>query len=310
MPSPVKRAGHIAHLAAACLVAGLLASTAQAADPDTGSAGDLVAKYAELRVQLGSNQYRKPLYLESAESPHRVTGDIYALVDHPFAASAAPLSNPADWCEILILPINSKYCRAAAGAQGSVLHVSIGRKVDQPLDQAYRLEFDYRVIAQTSSYLQVRLNADRGPLSTRDYRIVLRAVPVDDRRTFIRLSYSYAFDLVGRLAMQVYLGTGGRGKVGFTVTGTQADGQPLYIGGMRGVVERNTMRYFLAIEAFLGAQSVLPQVRLEKRLRDWYAAAERYPRQLHEIERSEYLEMKRREHLRQQAGIRHPSGFG
>jgi len=45
-----------------------------------------------------------------------------------------------------------------------------------------------------------------------------------------------------------------------------------------------------------------PQAQLEKRLRDWFAAVERYPRQLHEMEQGEYLEMKRKEYLRQQAG--------
>jgi len=86
--------------------------------------------------------------------------------------------------------------------------------------------------------------------------------------------------------------------------GKQSGGRPLYIGGMRGLVERNTMRYYLAIEAFLGALSVPPQARLEKSLRDWFAAIERYPRQLHELEQSEYLAMKRREYLRQQAEAR------
>jgi hypothetical protein len=230
-------------------------------------------------------------------------GDIYAIIDHPFATAAAALNRPGDWCEILILHINTKYCRASTGDQGSVLNVSIGKKYDQPLDQAYRVEFAYRVVARTSDYLQVRLNADQGPFSTRDYRIVLEAVPLDSDRTFIHLSYSYAFGLTGRLAMQVYLGTIGRNKVGFTVVGAQADGQPLHIGGMRGVVERNTMRYYLAIEAFLGTLSAPPQARLEKRLRDWFAAAERYPRQLHEMEQGEYLDMKRKEYLRQQAGV-------
>ena len=103
--------------------------------------------------------------------------------------------------------------------------------------------------------------------------------------------------------MQAYLGTLGRGKVGFTATGTPAGGQPRYVGGTRGIVERNTMRYFLAIDAFLGAVSVPPQAQLEKRLRDWFSASERYARQLHEMERGEYLDMKRREHLRQQVGL-------
>ena len=292
---------------AGCLATGLLASLAHAGSAELHSAQSLAAKYAELRGELGNNQYRKPLYLESVESTHEVTGNVYALVDHPFATAAAALNSPRDWCEIMILPINTKYCRASTNAQGSVLHVSLGKKFDQPLDQAYPLEFEYRVSAHTSSFLQVRLSADRGPLGTRDYRIVLEAVPVDDGRTFIHLSYSYAFDMLGRLAMQVYLGTGGRGKVGFTVTGTQADGQPLHIGGTRGVVERNTMRYFLAIEAFLDSLPAPPQAQLEKRLDDWFAAAERYPRQLHEMERGEYLEMKRKEHLRQQATLRQPA---
>jgi len=101
--------------------------------------------------------------------------------------------------------------------------------------------------------------------------------------------------------MQAYLGTIGRNKVGFTVVGKQDDGQPRYIGGMRGLVERNTMRYYLAIEAFLGALSSPPQARVEKSLRDWFAAVESYPRQLHEMEQGEYLAMKRREYSRQQA---------
>jgi hypothetical protein len=61
------------------------------------------------------------------------------------------------------------------------------------------------------------------------------------------------------------------------------------------------MRYYLAIEAFLGALSVPPQARLEKSLRDWFAGIERYPRQLHEMEQGAYLDMKRREYVRQRA---------
>ncbi len=76
-----------------------------------------------------------------------------------------------------------------------------------------------------------------------------------------------------------------------------------YIDGLRGIVERNTMRYYLAIEAYLGALSVPPSAQLDKRLNDWYAAVERYPRQLHEIGQQEYLEMKRRECLRQQSEL-------
>jgi len=287
-------------IALVCLGAGF----AHAGDADASLAAALRAKYGVLQSQLSHNQFQRPLYMDSSEISGGVTGDIYALIDSPFATAGVALNGPARWCEILMLHLNTKYCRAATDGRGSVLQVNIGKKYDQPLEEAYRVDFAYRVTAAAPDYLKVMLTADEGPLSTRDYRVILEAVPVGDGGTFIHFTYSYAYGIAGRLAMQAYLATIGRGKVGFTVVGKQSDGRPLYIGGMRGVVERNTMRYYLAIEAYLGALSVPPQARLEKSLRDWFAAIERYPRQLHELTQSEYLEMKRREYLRLQVKAR------
>ena len=286
-------------VALACTGVGI----ADAGDADANSAASLLTKYGALHDQLSRNQFQRPLFLDSSELSGVVKGDIYALTNYPFATVDAALNGPDHWCDILILHLNIKYCRASAASQGSVLKVNIGTKHDEPLDESYRVDFAYRVAARAPNYLQVRLNADEGPLSTRDYRIMLEAVPLEGGQAFIHLSYSYAYGLVGRLAMQAYLSTIGRGKIGFTAAGKQSDGQPLYIGGTRGAVERNTMRYYLAIEAFLGALSAPPQAQLEKRLRDWFAATERYPRQLHEMEQSEYLAMKRQEILRQQAEL-------
>ena len=63
------------------------------------------------------------------------------------------------------------------------------------------------------------------------------------------------------------------------------------------------MRYYLAIEAYLGSLSESPQAQLDKRLRDWFAATELYPRQLREMTQDEYLDMKRKEHSRLQARL-------
>jgi len=263
----------------------------------------LSTRYEALRDQLSHNPYRRPLYLESSEISDGVKGEVFALVDYPFATAGAALNAPAQWCDILILHLNTKYCRASTAGPGSVLDVGIGRKYDQSLDKAYRVDFVYRVVADTPNYLKVRLDADAGPLSTRDYRIVFEAIPLDSGRTFIHLTYSYGYGLAGRLALQSYLGTLGSSKVGFTVVGTQSDGQPRHVGGLRGAVERNSMRYYLAIEAYLGALTTPLPARLEKRLHDWFDAAERYPLQLHEMERSDYFAMKRKEYLRQQTDL-------
>jgi len=282
------------------------AQIARADDVAANSAASLHARYDGLRNRLDHNRFQRPLYLDSSETSDSVTGDIYARIDYPFATVRAALNNPGDWCDILMLHVNTKYCRASLGNQGPVLNVSIGRKYDEPLEKAYRVDFAYRVAAQTANYLQVALNADAGPFGTRDYRIALEAVPLETGRTFIHLSYSYTYGVAGRLALQAYLATIGRSKVGFAVVGTRTDGEPVNIGGIRGLVERNTMRYYLAIEAFLGALSAPVQERLEKRLREWFAATERYSPQLHEMEQGEYLDMKRKEYLRQQSAILPP----
>ena len=51
------------------------------------------------------------------------------------------------------------------------------------------------------------------------------------------------------MAMDAYLAGAGREKVGFSVVERLPDGRPVYVDGVRGVVERSAMRYYLAIES-------------------------------------------------------------
>ncbi|MDD5177523.1 MAG: hypothetical protein PHQ05_13985 [Sterolibacterium sp.] len=263
-------------------------------------AATLRAKYASLEPQLRLNQFKRPLVLDSTETPNRFQGDIYAIVDYPFVAVSTGLNNPDHWCDVLLLHINTKYCHALGKASGTVLSVYVGTKTPEELADAVRVEFDYSVAAATPEYFKIVLSAKDGPLGTRDYLILLDAVALPNARTFLHLTYSYAITFAGRLAMQAYLATIGSGKVGFTAIGTRNDGQPDYIGGVRGLVERNTMRYYLAVDTFLDAASAPPLAQFEQRLQNWFTAVDQYPRQLHEMERGEYLEMKRAEYLRQQ----------
>jgi len=287
----------LAILIVCCLCHGLLA---RAAD----DAASLRDKYQSLAQQLKHNQFQRPLYLESAESPSTLKGDIYAVVAYPFAtvngALNDPAQGPANWCDVLILHLNTKYCHASNSSNGTILSVNIGRKVEQKLADSYRVQFHYRVAATSPEYFQVDLDADSGPLSTKDYRIVLEAVSISGNQTFLHLTYSYSYGMAGRIAMKAYLATLGSDKVGFTVAGGSSSGQTEYIGGVRGLVERNTMRYYLAIDAYLGALPSPPGKRLEQRLTNWFDATERYPRQLHEVDRQEYLQMKYKEYERQQ----------
>ncbi|MDP3586216.1 MAG: hypothetical protein Q8R61_13885 [Thiobacillus sp.] len=277
------------------------AETALAAGPDASAAAALHAHYAALGERLHNNPFRRALTLDSSESDNEVKGDIHARIDYPFFTVQAALNDPAHWCDVLILHINTKHCRATTDADGTVLAVSIGKKTPQPIKDAYPIEFSYRVVTATSNYLELRLHAPQGPLSTHDYHIQLQAVPVENGRTFLRLTYSYDYGTAGRIAMKTYLATLGSGKVGFTRTGRQPGGAPEHIGGMRGAIERNAMRYYLAIDAYLATYGTPSAQQLQQRLHTWFSATEQYPRQLRELDRTAYIDMKRSEYQRQQA---------
>ena len=284
-------------LGAACLAlsAALLSTAASAQDPAT-----LRARHAALQEKFANNQFGRPLVLESVESSGDLKGDVYAVVDHPFPLVQQALQSADHWCDILILHLNVKRCRASGGA-AKTINLSVGRKFDQPIEDAYQLNFAYRVVAATSDYLQVLLTADEGPMSTKNYRIQVEAIPVDAKRTVIHMSYAYGYGFTARIAMQTYLSTLGSAKVGFTIL-DRKDGKPVYQAGVLGLLERNTMRYYLAIDAYLSAYSLPAADQFEKRIREWYASTERYAPQLHEMDQNEYLDMKRKEMRRQQQG--------
>ena len=267
-------------------------------------ASSLRARYVDLKDRLANNQFKRPLFLESGQTEGNLSGDIFAVVDYPFATVQQALQSVDHWCDILILHLNIKRCETARTSDASRLLLAVGKKYDQPAEQAYKLEIEYHLTATTPNYFQLQLHADEGPFGTKNYRIQFQATPVEARRSFIHMSYSSGYGFAAGLAMRAYLATFGRAKVGFSIVNRQPDGRPVYIRNMLGLVERNTMRYFLAIDAYLGALAAPPTAQLDKRLQNWYDSTELYARQLHDVDRSVYMEMKRREYVRQQTAQR------
>jgi hypothetical protein len=263
----------------------------------------LRSQHAALRAQLASNPFGRPLVLVSTEASGMLKGDVYAVAAQPYGVVGPALQGMDHWCDILMLHLNVKGCSWRGGGAGSTLSLDVGRKFDQPIADTHRVDFSYRVAAGTADYLQVLLNAEVGPLDTKNYRIMFEAIPLDAGSSFVHLSYSYGYGMAAGIAMRGYLATLGRDKVGFSIVDHKADGTPVYVDNVRGVVERNAMRYYLAIDAYLGACHLPLAEQPEKRIREWIAATERYPSQLHEMDRDEYLVMKRKELARQQAAV-------
>ncbi len=258
------------------------------------------SRYEELQGELASNAYHRPLYLNSREESGAVKGDIYAVLAYPFAQVREALESPDHWCDILILHLNTKYCRLLRESGKTTLRMQVGKKTEQDLGDTYRVDLRYHGGSSAADYFSSSMLADKGPLDTSNYRIEIEAIPLDERRSFLHFSYAYSYGMASKLALRAYLMTVGRDKVGFSVVRREANGQPQYVSGSRATVERNTMRYYLAIDAYLSALEAPAGDRLEKRLAAWYGATEQYPRQLHEVSREEYLAMKRKEVARQQ----------
>ena len=110
---------------------------------------------------------------------------------------------------------------------------------------------------------------------------------MENGKSFIHFSYAYDQSSATRVATQSYLATFGRGKVGFTVVGKHPSGEP-----------KSSAACWAWWNATRCATSWpwTPTRRrrtMEKRLALWYAATQKYPRQLNDLSEAEYLKFKR-----------------
>jgi hypothetical protein len=285
---------------AAILAAWVLYAPAALADTSrVDPAANLRARYAGLSEQLEKSEIQRGLYLESIDNSRAPRGDAYAVIDYPFATVAAAFSNPANWCESMILHLNVQYCRANTGEGSPQLAAAVGKNTYQPLDDTHHINFIHKVTASTGNFLAVELVAKDGPLGTSNYRIALELIELPDRRSFMHIQYSYRQGALARYASSVYFSTTGRDKVGFTWVKDEND-TPHLVRGARGALERNTMRYYLAFDAYLRTLSSPASQRFEQSLEIWFADTERFARQLREVKRDDYIAMKRDQYLRQQ----------
>jgi hypothetical protein len=237
-------------------------------------------------AQDGQNPFGKTLRVASTAAGGAHKGEIHAVIEQPFGVVAAALARGDHWCEILTLQVNIKRCEASAGS----LAAFVTRKPRDTAADAHRIDFRFEVAEKRADQLRVALNAASGPMGTRDYEIHLKAVPLDSKRTTLHMTYAYTLGTMARFAMDAYLAGPGRDKTGFTVAERRPDGQPVYVDGVRGAIERSAMRYYLAVDATLP-----PGQPLDARLRRWYSAIERHPQLKERVGRDEYVEMKRRE---------------
>jgi hypothetical protein len=277
----------------------LSAGSASAAETLRQSDDGLFDTYQRILVRLERNSFGFPLYLESFERDDKVHVDVYGIFNHPFSSVVNALKVPENWCDIVSLPPNVKACtyRELTGAR--LLTFYLGRKVYEPPEDTRQVMYRYRSINQRQGYLDIILTADTGPFGTKDHKMRFKALPLEGGRTFVHVSYAYSDSVALSLAEKVYFATLGRDKVGFTVTGTDGNGKPAYIGGPRGALERNAVRYYFAIQSFMDTLRYPEEHRFSMRISKWYDLTSRYKKQLFDLDKKDYLTFKAKEHKNQ-----------
>lgn len=282
---------HALLLALSCLL--FLAGTSYA-DQD-----GLQQKYQQLKKKLETNSYGVPIYIESAIKEQSQNGDVYGIIYHPYNMVKTAFSQVENWCEIAPLHLNIKACTFQKLNGDYLLTLYSGRKYFERPEDTYQLVYRYHLDNGQENYSRTLLSAKDGPLGTSDYLISTEAMPLNDTETFIHFSYSYKQGFWTRFAMDTYLATLGRKKVGFTIIDTDSNGNPVYIDGVRGVIERNAVRYYYAIQAYLDTISSAPEKQLLTRLNRWFDLTEQHHQQLYEMDKKEYLDYKQQEHVEQ-----------
>lgn len=273
-----------------------MAAQAQGAD-----LGEMQNLHRSLQTRLAQSPFQRELVLDSTEASERLSGDIYATLDAPLSSLELLNRSPLRWCEILLLLSNTKSCVVGRQDETPSLQMRIGTKGPQALASTSPMNFKFVTSAPQATVLETHLSSSSGPMGMKDGTLRVQAIALGPHKSFIHLHYSYRSGLAGQLATGLYLQTLGRGKVGFSKEQAEASrpADAHWVGGVRGIVERNTMRYFMGLSCalqFAGTDN--PAQRFAQMAPCWYDETERYPQQLREMARPEYLDMKGEEYAR------------
>ncbi|MFW2404858.1 MAG: hypothetical protein ACN4GT_08825, partial [Gammaproteobacteria bacterium] len=193
---------------------------------------------------------------------------------------------------------NVKACTYDETENGQSIKMYMGRKFYQNPKKAQQIELEFNTGITADGVSWVTLTADEGPFDTSDYYIGLFAIDAENG-AYAQLLSSQKVGKAAGGAADLYFATLGASKFGFSVVGTHKDGSPKYSKGAQAALERNVVRYLLALRAYMQTHELDGIDGLRKRAALWYDATENYAEQLHEVDRDDYLRDKEKEHRHQ-----------
>lgn len=229
-----------------------------------------------------------PLLVESKMNDGQVSGSVYALLNYPAHRIKEKLLQRETWCFIVHMHPNIKAC--LRDQSGNRIRVYFGSKKSNRTIQSQG--FVFQSGPQQNHYYGMALTANKGPYQTRQYYIVLEAVTYQKKSTILRLAYGYEYGRQARLMQHLYFSTIARKKEGFSLY-KDKKGRTVPVRGLQAAVERNSMRYFLAVRAFFETDA-----KNQSAYDYWFDLTSHYP-QLYELSKEQYLSNKDRERRHQ-----------
>jgi hypothetical protein len=234
-------------------------------------------------------------YLEDNSTKRHKSGSAAMYFPQNIGEMADRLAELSNWCELLSLHLNIKAC--TFDSSKSELTVFLGRKFYQTPEQAYKLVYKFRTIKH-DNYFAVMMSAKKGPIGTSDFNFDFEILDLNGK-SFSRLHLSNRQSLISSIVANIYLSTAAKAKSGISIIGYNDDGSPAYTSGETASFERNILRYYFAISAFLQNINIsVDKQRHVLQLNTWYAQTTNYP-QLYEIQHVEYVSTKTRERVNQ-----------
>ena len=240
-----------------------------------------------------------PLYARSISNEGEVATAVAIIVEGvDIEEASVVLQGPGAWCEVMFLHLNIKSCIHGENEDGQWIRLYMGRKFYQDPRNVEQIEMAFSSGATDDGVRWITLMAEEGPFNTSDYRFVLSAIPAENG-TYVQLGSSQKAGRAASWAIKLYYATLARGKIGFSVVGTDRNGNPEYSKGDEAMLERNVVRYLIAITAYMQTYEIPGVEGMRKRAELWFDATEEYAAQLREVDREDYLRAKEREYQHQ-----------
>ena len=240
----------------------------------------------------------KDIFIQSEKADNILKADVYAITQSSIAELYKALSTPENWCEFVPLHLNVKSCTYTQDEHSTVTFYA-GRKYYKSPEETQELEYRFQVTEHEDDRFKVQLTAEDGPYGTSNYIIVLEVISLNSE-ALLHMYISYRTSFISRSATLVYLSTIGKDKVGFSIAEEKEGDKPVYVKGVKGIIERNVMRYFLALLIYLDTLNLDSADLFNQRAEQWYELTDQYATQLHELEKEEYMEAKRKERINQE----------